>query len=237
MSKKFFLWTTAVVLTAVVLSACAGDSQSQVDALSTQVAAQKALLEEQGSILATLVAQDAGASEPVSSEVVVQVPVWVNLPTAVAPIATATPELPVAAPTQGSGGESTAGGLCAAYKVDFTDPDPQHPGYRIDVGSPHEREVVNLWQRGGLEVTYIMGTMPVIRDFQVSSFGNMWMFPESCPLENLAYKGILYAKETGPENHTGLVYFVHDDGSLTLVTNDAFGYDLTVVPEDPTAPQ
>jgi len=118
--------------------------------------------------------------------------------------------------------------------VDFTDPDPGFPGYRIDAGSPHEREIVNLWKRGEKEVTFIFGLMPVIRDFQISSFGNMWKFPQSCDFENLAYKGILYAKETGPSNHTGLVYFVDASGSPTLITDNAFGYDLTVVPDDPT---
>jgi len=123
------------------------------------------------------------------------------------------------------------GGICSAYKVDF----PFHegnPGNVIDFRSPRERMIGNFWLNGK-EVTYVTGRGIVIRAFFIG-YGNYWKFPDDCDSENLVERGIQYAKDTTSSNHTGEVWLVNPDGSLSLITKDAFGYDLSTLPADPT---
>jgi len=135
------------------------------------------------------------------------------------------------APAQPAPATGGSGAICSAYKVDFPFFEG-NPGNVIDFRSPRERMVGNFW-KDGKEVTYVTGRGIVIRAFFIG-YGNYWKFPDDCDFENLVERAIQYAKDTTSSNHTGEVYLVNPDGSLSLITNDAFGYDLTVVPEDPT---
>lgn len=122
--------------------------------------------------------------------------------------------------------------VCSAYKIDFTHGQGVK-SYTIDSGSPNEREIINLWNPGTKETTYILPRMTVIRGL-FAGFGNMWKFPVSCDSENLIERAVQYAKDTSPSNHTGEVYLVNADGSKKLITNDAFAFDLSTFPVDPT---
>jgi len=127
-------------------------------------------------------------------------------------------------------------GYCSAYKVDFAPPaEGGHSGYVIDFGSPGERMVGNFWSPGKKETTYIAGRQEVIRGFY-KGYGNYWKFPDSCNGANLVERAINYAKGAGPSRHTGKVYLVNPDGSVTLITKNAFEFDLDYneLPRDPT---
>lgn len=165
---------------------------------------------------------------------------------------TATPVVPTATPTPMPTATATATKApaaqepCNAFKENEQAPDTDKPrtGKDMTIGSPHHRQIVNVWLAPDKkEVSIVLPAMPTKHEELHGVYGHLWQFPvdTGCDSENLFYNAVRYAQEKGRDHHTGLVmtleeYLKYASGKpYTALVPDAFAVKLSEFkPTDPT---